>query len=131
MKHLNWILLMLFALGSWTGAFAERGSLPPGDSVVNTKALNTTNLPATYGAAGNQYSALGVGHSNLCIVNGAATKLYATTSATATCTGASDKWVVPASAAACFENTRLNKYVCLRSSSGTLSTSVDVDVVIW
>lgn len=41
-----------------------------------------------------------------------------------------DRFVIPGSGAACFENTRLDRYLCLRSSSGTLSSSL-VEVQVW
>lgn len=111
-------------------AFAERGTLPPGDSNVYTKDLSVVNLPATYGAAGNSYATGLIDKSNVCIINGAATKVYATTATASNCTGATDKWVVPASSSACFEWTRVNSRVCLRSASGTLSSGT-IDVAIW
>jgi hypothetical protein len=123
------------ALGSWTGAYAER-NLPPADPVLVTRNTASTNLPATYGAAGNQFSAAGVGHSMICVLTETAEKLYVTTSATTNCTGASDKWVVPqggtttAPVGSCFPNTRLNKNICLRSSSGTISSSTVIDLLL-
>jgi hypothetical protein len=111
-------------------AFANRGTLPPGDPAVYTKDLSSTNLPATYGAAGNSYATSLTGRSNVCIVNGASTKVYGTTSTASNCTGGSDKFVVPASGNACFENVKVNSRLCLRSSSGTLSSGT-IDVMVW
>lgn len=110
--------------------FGERGTLPPGDSTVYTKDLSTTNLPATYGAAGNSYATGLSGKSGLCLYNTSATKIYGTTSTVSNCTGGANKWVVPAGGGACFDYTKLNSNVCLRSASGTISSGI-VDVVIW
>lgn len=109
-------------------AFAEK--YPAGDSTIYTKDLSSTNLPATYGAAGNSYATGLVRKSNVCIVNGASTKIYATTSTVANCTGGADKFVVPASGSACFENVKVNSRFCVRSSNGTLSSGV-IDVMLW
>lgn len=111
-------------------ALAERGALPPGDPTLTTKDLSTTNLPATYGAAANAYGTSLTGKSNVCIVNGASTAIFGTTSTASNCTGASNKFVVPASGNACFENVKVNSNFCLRSSSGTLSSG-SVHVMVW
>jgi hypothetical protein len=132
MKNVIALLLVLFSVLASLPAGAERpaGSTPPGDAAIATLDTSSTNLPATYGASANQFSSAGVGHNNLCVVNGAATKIYGTTSMTATCTAASDKFIVPASGAACWNYIKLNKYICLRSSSGTLSSGV-IDLQFW
>lgn len=111
-------------------ALAERGTLPPGDPAVYTKDLSSTNLPATYGAAGNSYATSLTGKSNVCIGNGASTMIYGTFSTTANCTGASDKFFVPASGNACFEYIKVNSRLCLRSASGTLSSGI-INVMVW
>lgn len=93
--------------------------------------MATTALPATYGAAGNQYSASGTNKDHICFVNGSSTQgIWLTTSAVATCTGAVDQWFVPAGLGACFETVLLLKYICARSNSGTLSSGTNV-LVYW
>lgn len=124
------VISLVLALVFSVGAMAERGANPPGDPTLFSKDLSATNLPATYGAAANTWASALTGHSNVCAVSTVATKIYGTTSATANCTGGTDKFVIPPSGATCIERAKLNKYFCLRSSSGTLSSGV-VDITIW
>lgn len=132
MKRFDWLLLVCICLGFTFAALAERpaGSTPPGDPKLVTLDTSSTNLPATYGASVNSIATAQSGRSNICIGNGATTKIYLTTSTASNCSGAVDKWFVPASGAACFNFTKINSNVCARSSSGTILTGV-IDVVLW
>lgn len=125
------LVLGLFLFGLGVIARAEvRGVTSNGDSSVVTVNTASTNLPATYGNAGNAYGTGISGASHICIVNGSTTKLFGTTSSTALCTGAGDKLVVPASGNSCFDYLRVNSRICLRSSSGTISQGI-IDVMYW
>lgn len=125
------VVLGLFLFGLSEIAHSEvRGVTANGDSKVVTVDTSATNLPATYGNAGNAYGTSISNASHLCVVNGSTTKIYGTTSVTATCTGATDKYVIPASGSACFDYTRINTRICLRSSSGTISSGT-IDVQYW
>jgi hypothetical protein len=132
MKNVIALLLVLFSVLASLPAGAERpaGSTPPGDAKLVTLDTSSTNLPATYGAAANSIATAQVGRSNICVVNGATTKIYLTTGTTSNCTAGLDKWVVPASGSACYQGTKINSVICARSSSGSISSGV-IDVVLW
>ncbi len=130
-SRLYFLLVLVAALGLIVQpSFGERGTQPPKDPTIATKDLSSVNLPATYGAAANEYFTDALGKLNICVINGASTKIYGTTSATSTCTSGTNKFAIPANGSVCIEFVKLLKYVCLRSSSGTLSSGV-IDAWIW